>query len=185
MRLPEVKNSNWQKRNDKIGNLFGILVGLVMEAYASTSCCQPRYPVYGRELAKIDDVKTVQKDEVVQLLDVRDLKYYVGDEINKALVLPQGRGHIPSALNMPQSQLTRGSGDVLQVQDLVEITDMAEMMDVDLSQPSILYCDSGNYASLAWFVIHELLGNNSVRLYDGSMHQWSTFSLPVNIGDTP
>ena len=48
-----MKNSNWQKRNDKIGNLFGILVGLVMEAYASTSCCQPRYPVYGREPAKL------------------------------------------------------------------------------------------------------------------------------------
>jgi thiosulfate/3-mercaptopyruvate sulfurtransferase len=34
-------------------------------------------------------------------------------------------------------------------------------------------------ASLAWFVMSELLGNAKVSLYDGSMQEWSLEKMPV------
>ncbi len=66
------------------------------------------------------------------------------------------------------------------------IREEADMLDVNVDQPSIIYCDVGNYGSLAWFVLHELLGNHSVRLFDGSMYQWTLDSKRgVKIGDEP
>ena len=39
---------------------------------------------------------------------------------------------------------------------------------------TINYCNTGVLASLGWFVLHELEGNQQAQLYDGSMHAWST-----------
>ena len=44
---------------------------------------------------------------------------------------------------------------------------------MDLGAPTIAYCNTGVTASLGWFALHELLGNQETRLYDGSMHAWS------------
>jgi|GEM_PF-3162347 len=34
-------------------------------------------------------------------------------------------------------------------------------------------------ASGGWFIQHELLGNKNVKLYDGSMHEWTLEKRPV------
>jgi thiosulfate/3-mercaptopyruvate sulfurtransferase len=44
---------------------------------------------------------------------------------------------------------------------------------VPLDAEQIAFCNTGHNSSLGWFVAHELFGNPSVRLYDGSMAQWS------------
>ncbi len=136
-------------------------------------------------LARIDDVKMAQQQSTTQLLDNRALKYYLGDELNKKVVPAQGRGHIPGAYNLPISQLTSNSGSIIHLQNLDDILDMADMSDLDLTSPTILYCDTGNYGSVGWFVLHELLGNKKAKLFEGSMHQWATFNLPVKLGDSP
>ncbi|MBF0454344.1 MAG: sulfurtransferase [Magnetococcales bacterium] len=121
----------------------------------------------------------------VQLVDVRALKFYTGDQRYEAVVPPQGVGHIPGALNLPiQLLLDRVDGAVW-FQHPDDMVEMADMMDVDLTRPTILYCDTGNYAGLAWFVLHERLNNQEARLFDGSMHQWSRANKPVRQGEEP
>ena len=39
--------------------------------------------------------------------------------------------------------------------------------------PIVTYCNTGHFASLSWFVARELLGYPEVRLYDGSLVEWS------------
>ncbi len=34
-------------------------------------------------------------------------------------------------------------------------------------------------ATGSWFVMHELMGNNNVKMYDGSMHLWMLEKRPV------
>ena len=34
-------------------------------------------------------------------------------------------------------------------------------------------------ASVGWFVLSELLGNSDVRLYDGSMQEWTLEKMPL------
>jgi hypothetical protein len=50
---------------------------------------------------------------------------------------------------------------------------VAALKGVALDAPTIAYCNTGVTASLAWYTLHELLGNEQTRLYDGSMHAWS------------
>ncbi|MCG7976375.1 MAG: sulfurtransferase, partial [Candidatus Thiodiazotropha taylori] len=52
---------------------------------------------------------------------------------------------------------------------------------VPLQGAQINYCHTGNRASLAWFVSHELLGNSQAKLYDGSTQEWAADStLPMD-----
>lgn len=50
---------------------------------------------------------------------------------------------------------------------------VTKALNVDESNPTITYCNSGLQASGSWFVMHELLGNKNVKLYDGSMLEWA------------
>lgn len=64
-------------------------------------------------------------------------------------------------------------GSAILFRTVDSIREDADMVDINVDQPFILYCDVGNYGALAWFVLHELIGNTKVSLFDGSMHQWS------------
>ncbi len=39
--------------------------------------------------------------------------------------------------------------------------------------PVVAYCNTGHWAATDWFVLHEVLGREQVRLYDGSMAEWT------------
>ena len=136
-------------------------------------------------LVTMDDLSGDHSGMESQLLDARGLEYYEGEAVNKTFVSSSGRGHIPGALSLPVAPLVRERESGVQFQDLDESVEMAEMMDIELNNPSIIYCDTGNYASLEWFLVHELLGNKKARLFDGSMHQWSRFDKPVKRGADP
>ena len=62
-----------------------------------------------------------------------------------------------------------------------QMRDIAALKGVDLDAQTIFYCDTGVKCSLGWFALHELLGNERTRVYDGSMHAWSSLepSSPV------
>ena len=60
-----------------------------------------------------------------------------------------------------------------------EIKHMANELGIDAGSDMITYCNSGQLASASWFVFSELLGNNKVKLYDGSMHQWALEKRPI------
>ena len=52
-------------------------------------------------------------------------------------------------------------------------------MGVKTDAKTITYCNSGHLASGGWFMMHELMGNKNVKLYDGSMHEWTLEKHPV------
>ena len=50
----------------------------------------------------------------------------------------------------------------------------------------ISYCVAGHWGSINWFVLHELLGFEDVRLYEGSMAAWSRDeTLAIVVGPDP
>ncbi len=169
--------------NARWSHLGQPLTQTITPAVAAGSDYQP-----GRPDDRIHaDLESVRKrgDDVV-LLDVREPNYYSGDTHNHHFTTPNGAGHIPGALNLPTSLMTDLSTGKKWFRDSETIREEAEMMDVDIERPAIVYCDIGNYGSLAWFVLHELLGNTSVRLFDGSIHHWTLDpQRPVKRGDEP
>ncbi|MEU0602057.1 sulfurtransferase, partial [Streptomyces sp. NPDC006393] len=114
------------------------------------------------------------RDDVVKaigaenLVDVRSPDEFSGKLLAPAH-LPQEQsqrpGHVPSAKNIPWSKNANDDGTFKSDEDLKAL--YAEE-NVDLAKDTIAYCRIGERSALTWFVLHELLGVENVKNYDGS-----------------
>ena len=111
----------------------------------------------------------------VQLIDYRPLSAYLGTW-RKSYVYD--KGHIPGAKTFPPELMTEVAVPA-RFPDADTMREIYRGMQLDVAADSIAYCNSGHLASGGWFIQHELLGNEKVRLYDGSMHQWTLEKRPV------
>ena len=106
------------------------------------------------------------------LVDGRtDEQFYAGGKHPKAAKA----GRIPSAVLMDQDKAYSPEGNRLKSRDeLVKIYS-------NLGDKTIVsYCNTGHWAATNWFVMSEILGQKNVKLYDGSMVEWSANSdLPL------
>ena len=119
--------------------------------------------------ASSEDVARAVDDKSVQLVDTRGLGFYLG-AYKQSYV--RRKGHIPGAKVFPNELLTSAEAPVV-FAEAGEIQQMASELGIDAGSDMITYCNSGQLASAGWFVFSELLGNENVKLYDGSMHQWA------------
>jgi thiosulfate/3-mercaptopyruvate sulfurtransferase len=120
-------------------------------------------------LATTQEVEDALKAGDVQLVDNRPISQYLG-MYKKAYVA--AKGHIPGAKSFPNELMT-GPKNKARFQAHEELMSLAAAMGVDPDQPSITYCNSGHLASGGWFILHELMGNKAVQLYDGSLHEYT------------
>ena len=57
--------------------------------------------------------------------------------------------------------------------------------DLDPQLPIVSYCNTGHWAATNWFVLSEVLGRDDVKLYDGSMVEWTADgSNPLVAGES-
>lgn len=116
----------------------------------------------------------------VYIIDARPAPHYTG-AIQSGLVTRPG--HIPSAISLDNALFY----DPLfnQFKELGELEAQLPAGFSDRSAEIISYCVAGHWGSINWFVLHELLGFENTRLYEGSMAAWSRTELPIAIGDDP
>jgi thiosulfate/3-mercaptopyruvate sulfurtransferase len=121
------------------------------------------------------DVQKAQSQGVT-LVDHRPNNQYLG--INKHR-LAKRSGTIAGAKNLPENWLTVNGGGTFRAKS--ELQTLYAAADVDPSSEQINFCNTGHWASLGWFVSHELMGNDKAKMYDGSMLEWSADgSLPID-----
>lgn len=129
------------------------------------------------------------RDDVVaaigsqNLVDVRSPDEFSGKLLAPAH-LPQEQsqrpGHVPSARNIPWSKNANDDGTFKSDDELKEL--YAEES-VDLAKDTIAYCRIGERSALTWFVLHELLGVENVKNYDGSWTEYgSLVGVPIELG---
>lgn len=129
------------------------------------------------------------RDEVIaaigveNLIDVRSPDEYSGKLLAPAH-LPQEQsqraGHIPTAANIPWSKAANDDGTFRSDE---ELTALYEAEGVDLATDTVAYCRIGERSAHTWFVLHELLGLQNVRNYDGSWTEYgSLVGVPVQKG---
>ncbi|MHA1568624.1 MAG: sulfurtransferase [Alphaproteobacteria bacterium] len=93
----------------------------------------------------------------------------------------QRAGTIPGAVNLPQGRITVDNGGFFA--DAGTIGKLLAAVGIKTGTPAITFCNTGHWASLGWFVEHELRGNKRTRMYDGSMVDYtSDATLPVEMG---
>jgi thiosulfate/3-mercaptopyruvate sulfurtransferase len=117
------------------------------------------------------------------LIDVRSPDEFSGKLLAPAH-LPQEQsqrgGHIPSALNVPWSKAANEDGTFKSDKDLREL--YAEV-GLDDAKDTIAYCRIGERSSHTWFALHELLGHDNVKNYDGSWTEYgSLVGVPIEKG---
>ncbi|MCW8835698.1 MAG: sulfurtransferase [Rhodospirillales bacterium] len=87
-------------------------------------------------------------------------------------------GTIPGSKNLPENWLTNNGGGMFR--DTAELQKLYAMAGVPTTGSQISFCNSGHWASLGWFASSELMGNKDVKMYDGSMIEWTADeSMPV------
>lgn len=104
------------------------------------------------------------------ILDVRSEAEFRGERFwPSGTPEEKGRaGHIPGALNVLLDSVVNTDGSFAPV-DALRRTFPAQL---DGVRDLVTYCTIGNRASVAWFVLSELLGRDGVRVYDGSWAEW-------------
>jgi thiosulfate/3-mercaptopyruvate sulfurtransferase len=130
-----------------------------------------------------DVVKSIGVDN---LIDVRSPDEYAGRLLAPAH-LPQEQsqraGHVPTALSVPWSKAANEDGTFKSDDDLRALYAAAGLDD---AKSTIAYCRIGERSSHTWFVLHELLGHEDVKNYDGSWTEYgSLVGVPVALGDEP
>jgi thiosulfate/3-mercaptopyruvate sulfurtransferase len=113
-------------------------------------------------------------------VDVRSPEEYRGERLAPDH-LPQEQaqvpGHIPGAANIPWAKATNDDGTFKTADELRELY---EGQGVTSDREIIAYCRIGERSSHSWFALHELLGYDDVKNYDGSWTEYgSLVGVPV------
>ncbi|MEV7782500.1 sulfurtransferase [Kitasatospora sp. NPDC088351] len=130
------------------------------------------------------------RDEVIEaignlnLVDVRSPDEFSGKLLAPAH-LPQEQsqrpGHVPTASNIPWAKNANDDGTFKSDDELKALYEAAG---VDLAVDTIAYCRIGERSALTWFVLHELLGQENVKNYDGSWTEYgSLVGVPIELGN--
>jgi thiosulfate/3-mercaptopyruvate sulfurtransferase len=126
-----------------------------------------------------DDILPRLGDPELALVDVRSPAEYNGE-----IIAPPGMsetaqrpGRIPGAASIPWAQTVREDGRFKPAEELQALYGAKGITpDKDI----IAYCRIGERSSHSWFVLHELLGYERVRNYDGSWTEYgSLIGVPI------
>jgi thiosulfate/3-mercaptopyruvate sulfurtransferase len=137
-----------------------------------------------------DESIRARRDEVLKavnnntnLVDVRSPQEFAGEIISPSGYEQEGAqraGHIPGAASIPWAQAVREDGTFKSAEELRELYGGKGVLD---GKPIIAYCRIGERSAHTWFVLHELLGQENVKNYDGSWTEWGNLvDVPIEKG---
>jgi thiosulfate/3-mercaptopyruvate sulfurtransferase len=129
--------------------------------------------------AKRDEVLAAL-DRATRLVDVRSPQEFSGELIAMAGYEQEGAqraGHIPGAASVPWAQAVKEDGTFKSADELRDLYSSKGV--ITDGEPVIAYCRIGERSAHTWFVLHELLGKDDVKNYDGSWTEWG------NLVDVP
>src|SRR5438105_3621446 len=136
-----------------------------------------------------DEIRA-QREEVLsalgnghQLVDVRSPQEFSGELISPIGYEQEGAqrgGHIPGAKSIPWAQAVKDDGTFKSAEELRELYGGKGVLS---GEPIIAYCRIGERSAHTWFVLHELLGEDNVKNYDGSWTEWGNLvDVPIERG---
>ena len=156
-----------------------------------TSTDVPQYEPVTFTARPGDDSIRAMRDEVLSaldggksLVDVRSPQEFSGELIAMAGYEQEGAqrgGHIPGAASVPWAQAVQEDGTFKSADELREL--YTEKGVLGKADEVIAYCRIGERSAHTWFVLHELLGEDRVKNYDGSWTEWGNLvNVPIEKG---
>ncbi len=112
-----------------------------------------------------DVAKIVDSKSDVILLDGRpENQFYAEAKHGKA----RAAGRLPGSVLLFQENAYNVANNTLKIE-----SELKEIFSDYINEDVVSYCNTGHWAANNWFVLSEILGNKNVKLYDGSMVEWT------------
>lgn len=118
-------------------------------------------------LAEVKQVQDAINNDA-NLIDARTVAQFIGKEKTKTV---QKLGSVPTAVNVNFDKFYHA--DKPSFASASEISALVKAANVSDQNDIITFCNTGHLASIAWFGLSEVEGLKNVRLYDGSMSEWT------------
>lgn len=159
----------------------------------ATSIDVPEYPATTFNTRSGDQAIRAYRQDVLEavnggekkLVDVRSPQEYAGELIAMPGYENEGAqrgGHIPTAVSIPWAQAVQEDGTFKSPEELRALYGGEGVFREDGGE-TITYCRIGERSAHTWFVLHELLGQENVRNYDGSWTEWGNLvGVPIELG---
>jgi len=132
-------------------------------------------------VATMQEVSANLKSKEWVLVDDRNALQYFGSTKHANA---ERFGHLPGALCWPAAFMTNAGINrapaTLRSHEELEAMARGVGIPTDRQTKIITYCNSGQQAGMAWFILHDLLGYQNVKVYDGSILEYSAVeNLPL------
>jgi thiosulfate/3-mercaptopyruvate sulfurtransferase len=127
-------------------------------------------------IANSEQVASASKSGKVNLIDARQPAQFFG--LSKRDYVG-AYGHIAGAKELAPELLAKTSKGALYFWDKNTYNALLTANGINPKSPAISYCNSGHLAAGGWFVLSELVGNKSTKLYDGSLYLWTLEGRPL------
>ena len=119
-------------------------------------------------LATTEDVVNALANNSSALVDARPEEQFLGkSKHGKALAA----GTIPGSFNLQQQTLVEENTSFFK--DAITVAQLVKKAGIESTEGEIAYCNTGHWATVAWFALSEVLGHENVKNYDGSMVEWT------------
>ena len=104
----------------------------------------------------------------VKLIDARPEEQHLGQSKSPVVRI---EGTIPGSLSVPHSNFYSSEyASFALPETIAALTQSVGLAD---DEKNIVFCNTGHWASIAWFALHEVGGNENTAMYDGSMAEWA------------
>ncbi len=112
-----------------------------------------------------------------RLLDARPLAQFAG--LERTPVIPV-EGRLAGSRALPAELLYREAADgSWHFLTSAQYKAVFALDGVPRPVPGIIYCNTGQYAAGAWFVLDRVMGIKGMREYPGGMNEWVQRGLPI------
>lgn len=184
--IDEALRTYWQFKvygEDQVAVLDGGIAGWLSEGREYTTATSQKAPgnwaakAFRQELiASSDEVAAASKSGKPQLLDARQPAQYLGLAKRPDVLT---FGHIAGSKELAPELLAKPVNGALYFWSKNTYDALMSANGLSTKTPTISYCNTGHLASGGWFVMSELVGNKSTKLYDGSLYLWTLEGRPL------
>jgi thiosulfate/3-mercaptopyruvate sulfurtransferase len=124
--------------------------------------------VDNRYLASKDEVLQRIRNGRSQLVDARPAAFYRGETRHGSAL---AAGTLRGASNLEHDRwFVPGTGQFLPVDKARSIASAEQL---SAQTETVSFCNTGHWAATNWFALSEVLGHSDVKLYPGSMVEWT------------
>lgn len=122
------------------------------------------------------DLRALLGSPGVALIDARPAHHYLGNSHQW-----MRNGHIPGAISLDWHQLTYAGAmtafqNAHRIKPLEALHELVDATGIVATDDIIVYCGTSREASLLFMLVKFVLGYPRVRLYEGSMTEWSSLA---------